>query len=299
MERAYFVATLALLAAFGQAHADLTVTVTENPSGGTNWAFSGGSGTLGTEGICCFLPGDTAENPQDFHAADDEDTSLSVLAGTDILGFTEIFVRDFRRQVPNGLAGSNGEILNGIDFQADGLSPHDDKSLSELDGLVIYADDIDLSSLKVGTYTFDSYYTGGSYYTSLGTFTLNVLAPSIPVAIDVKPGSDRNCFNINGHGVIPVAILGGEDLDVTGIDLTSLSFSGLEVRMRGNKGPLCSVEYSNADAYLDLVCHFEDDPAQWQEGTDDTATLTAVLLDGTHIEGTDSICVVPQQKHNK
>ena len=27
------------------------------------------------------------------------------------------------------------------------------------------------------------------------------------VEIDIKPGSDPNCFNNNGHGVIPVAIL--------------------------------------------------------------------------------------------
>jgi hypothetical protein len=31
------------------------------------------------------------------------------------------------------------------------------------------------------------------------------------VGIDIKPGSDPNCFNINGHGVIPVAILGSSE----------------------------------------------------------------------------------------
>ncbi|MGB5178484.1 MAG: hypothetical protein WBP44_07120 [Gammaproteobacteria bacterium] len=76
------------------------------------------------------------------------------------------------------------------------------------------------------------------------------------ILIDIKPGSDPNCFNINSHGVVPVAILGTEELDVTEIDLASLSFGGLEVRMRGNKGPLCSVDYSNDDPYLDLICHF-------------------------------------------
>ena len=118
-----------------------------------------------------------------------------------------------------------------------------------------------------------------------------LITPAL-VAIDIKPGSDPNCFNINGHGVIPVAILGDEDFDVTEIDLVSLSFGGLEVRMRGNKGPLCTLDYSNEDAYLDLVCHFEDDSSAWEIG-DGEATLTGNLIDDTPFEGTDSICVVP------
>ena len=36
-----------------------------------------------------------------------------------------------------------------------------------------------------------------------------------PVAIDIKPGSDPNCFNNDGHGVIPVAILSSTDFDAT------------------------------------------------------------------------------------
>lgn len=117
------------------------------------------------------------------------------------------------------------------------------------------------------------------------------------VEIDVKPGSDPNCFNLNGHGVIPVAILGSEDLDVYDVDTDPdatypISFNGLDVRVRGKKGPLCSVEDTNGDSYLDLVCHFEDDTSEWLGG-DDTATLTGQLLDGTRIEGSDSICIVP------
>ena len=114
----------------------------------------------------------------------------------------------------------------------------------------------------------------------------------IEVDIDIKPGSDPNCFNIDGHGVIPVAILGSSDFDVSAIDLSTLSFGGLDVRVRGNKRPLCSTEYTNEDEFLDLVCHFEDAPENWEPGSD-TATLSGELYDGTLIEGTDSICIVP------
>jgi len=116
----------------------------------------------------------------------------------------------------------------------------------------------------------------------------------LPVEIDIKPGSDPNCFNINGHGVIPVAILGSDDLEVYDIDPGTLLFSGLEVRMRGNKGPLCHVEDTNNDSFMDLVCQFDDDAENWSTGNAQ-ATITGNLFDGSPIEGTDSICVVPPE----
>ena len=124
------------------------------------------------------------------------------------------------------------------------------------------------------------------------TQTLTPVVQTLTVAIDIKPGSDPNCFNANGHGVIPVAVLGSAGFDVSNIDLNTLSFGGLAVRVRGNKGPLCSIDYSNEDAYLDLVCHFEDDASAWDPGDGD-ASLTGNLIDGTSFEGTDSICIVP------
>lgn len=131
--------------------------------------------------------------------------------------------------------------------------------------------------------------------TSLGRWGLRAhvtFREAIPVIIDIKPGSDPNCFNVNGHGVIPVAILGSDYFDVTTIDQTSLLFGGLEVRVRGNKGPLCHLEDSNVDGLLDLVCQFEDNSDYWTPGDGD-ATLTGDLYDSTEFEGTDSICVVP------
>jgi hypothetical protein len=117
---------------------------------------------------------------------------------------------------------------------------------------------------------------------------------TIDVAIDIKPGNgnDSNCFNNDGHGVITVAILGDEDFDVTLIDPSSLLFGNLSLRIRGKDRPLCSVDYANADPYLDLVCHFEDNADAWLPG-DSAATLTGKLFDGHSIEGSDSICIVP------
>lgn len=131
--------------------------------------------------------------------------------------------------------------------------------------------------------------------TATWTWTISITTSSATkeVDIDVKPGSDPNCFNANGHGVIPVGILGGETFDVLDIETSSLHFAGLEVRVRGNKGPLCNGEFVDGDGYLDLVCQFEDDASLWSPDSDSDATLEGMLSDGTEFVGTDSICIVP------
>ncbi len=123
----------------------------------------------------------------------------------------------------------------------------------------------------------------------------------IHVGIDIKPGSFPNSINKDGNGVIPVAILGSADFDVTQIDPASLSFEGAAVRIKGNGAPQCSVQdvsgdFTNPegapDGYPDLVCQFVDDTSIWAEGPG-TATLTGSLYDGTPFEGSDSVNVVP------
>lgn len=115
------------------------------------------------------------------------------------------------------------------------------------------------------------------------------------VDIDVKPGSLPNTVNINGSGLIPVAVLGSADFDVRKIDAASLSFAGLAVRIKNNGKAQCAIEDVNGDGYDDLVCHFVDDAESWAEGTC-IATLTGNLLPefgGIRIEGSDEIRVVP------
>ena len=123
----------------------------------------------------------------------------------------------------------------------------------------------------------------------------------IPINIDIKPGSYPNCININGHGLITVAILGSETFDPNQINISTLKFAGLDVRVKGNSNPQCSFEDVSGDfndpsglpdGYDDLVCHFLDNTDTWSPNNG-TATITGALLDGTPIEGTDTICIVP------
>lgn len=134
---------------------------------------------------------------------------------------------------------------------------------------------------------------------------ISFYATMIGIDIDIKPGSYPNALNSDGHGVIPVAILGSAYFNVTQIDVSTLSFAGLQLGVKGKDRPQCSVkdvsgDFSEGpegapDGYPDLVCQFVDNPDLWAPG-DSMATVTGNLLDGTPFEGSDEITIVPKQK---
>jgi hypothetical protein len=114
----------------------------------------------------------------------------------------------------------------------------------------------------------------------------------LAVTIDIKPGSDPNCFNNDGNGVIPVAILGSADLDVTKIDASTVQLEGMAVKVVGKSSRLLAhIEDVNKDGFDDLVVKIEDIDGIFSPG-ETTATLTGNLSDGPAFEGADSICIV-------
>jgi hypothetical protein len=119
----------------------------------------------------------------------------------------------------------------------------------------------------------------------------------IDVDIDIKPGSYPNCFNPDGHGVIPVAILGSPDFDVSQIDASTMSFEGAAVSIKGNDNPQCSIEDVSGDfsvslegapdGFDDLVCQFVDTFTEGWISGDGAATVTGNLYNGPPIQGSD------------
>ena len=112
----------------------------------------------------------------------------------------------------------------------------------------------------------------------------------IVVDIDIKPGSDPNCFNNDGHGVIPVAILTTASFDAATVDPFTVALNGAGLRVKGKSGNAGSLEDVDGDGDLDLVLQIQDVDGTYSQGTS-TATLTGQTFDGTPIEGTDSICI--------
>jgi hypothetical protein len=113
------------------------------------------------------------------------------------------------------------------------------------------------------------------------------------VQIDIMPGDDVSCINNDGRGLIPVAILGAADFDVTRVDVGTIAFEGLEIAARGRADRLLAhVEDVNGDGFDDLVVQIQDTDGTFAAGSG-TAVLTGKRFDGTAFGGSDAICVIP------
>ncbi len=125
---------------------------------------------------------------------------------------------------------------------------------------------------------------------SILTFFVDVVSPVINVTIDIKPGSDPNCVNAGGNGVIPVAILTTPTFNAADVDPLTVTLLGGAVRLNGKSGNAGSLQDVDSDGDLDRVIQlidFDLDPGET------TAILGGFTFGGTPIEGTDAICVVP------
>ena len=130
----------------------------------------------------------------------------------------------------------------------------------------------------------------------------SVTPEPVLVDIDIKPGSDPSSVNCKANkkgdinGVVPVAIFGTADFDVSTIDLSSLELNGVEVT---EKHTTIHIENLNDDGFDDAVLHLDkagvcdatsdDGDYPLKESAD--ATLTGSNADGD-FEGTGDIRIV-------
>ena len=116
---------------------------------------------------------------------------------------------------------------------------------------------------------------------------VSVTVVAIPVSFDVKPDDNNNKVNSKSKGVIPTAILGSADLDVTSVDVASLRFGPGNAGESHGKG---HVEDVNGDGFDDLVLHFKTQDSNLPKGNT-TACVVGTTTDGWAIEGCDSVSV--------
>lgn len=137
-----------------------------------------------------------------------------------------------------------------------------------------------------------------------------VLSQDLEVPVDVKPMSCPNPINVTSLGVLPVAILGTDELDVTTIDPASVKLAGVEPLRSSledvatpyepflNK-PLNAYACTSygPDGYLDLVLHFDMQMVVAAIGpVADRAviklTIAGSLYDATPIIGEDVVRII-------
>jgi hypothetical protein len=115
----------------------------------------------------------------------------------------------------------------------------------------------------------------------------------VPVAIDIKPGSDRNSINLGSAGVVPVAILSSPTFDAQDVNPDTLVLASARVKLirKGGKYSCRAVDV-NGDGLPDLLCHVVTAQFALQPG-DTVAVLDAVTHSGQRVRGQDSIRIVP------
>ena len=139
--------------------------------------------------------------------------------------------------------------------------------------------------------------------------------------VDIKPGSCPNPFNRKSHGVLPVALLGTAETDLTQIDVSSIRLSrvdGIGGEVAPNEGPPgphtvfedvgtpfagepCDCDSLGGDGIDDLSMKFRsDDVVEMLElnansnGDEVELKLTGTLLNGIPMTfGSDCILIVP------
>ncbi len=134
--------------------------------------------------------------------------------------------------------------------------------------------------------------------------------PSVKVSVDVKPASCPNQLNVKSKGILPVAILGSDVLNVEDIDLSSVLLEGV-APLRGSYEDVarpvldemeCACTSEGSDGYMDLTLKFRTEEivsALGQIIDDDMRILhlTGYLKDGTPIEGSDCIIIKKPGRH--
>lgn len=107
--------------------------------------------------------------------------------------------------------------------------------------------------------------------TGLTRLLINVVQDiKVEVYVDIKPSSCPNPLNLKSRGVLPIAVLGTEEFDVTTIDPMTILLSRQEIEggvtpIRWSyedvatpfEGELCGCHDLNGDGYLDLTLKFK------------------------------------------
>ncbi|HEY3363723.1 MAG TPA: hypothetical protein VGK74_01550 [Symbiobacteriaceae bacterium] len=119
-------------------------------------------------------------------------------------------------------------------------------------------------------------------------FTIEASRYTLPMIIDVHPGSWPNPINPGAKGDIPVAINGSATFDVHNLDWTTARFGPNQVE------PLRKAAFSdwNHDSYTDMILHFDTSASGFTCGMT-MATLTIAAYSGEVYQGSDPIVTPP------
>lgn len=143
-----------------------------------------------------------------------------------------------------------------------------------------------------------------TYSQSLRDIYAHRIRGTLPVSVDIRPGSCPNPLNPKSKGVLPVAILGTAEFDVASIDPQSITLSGVsplrwsleDVASPASKEAECDCAESYPDGIEDLVLKFSTPDVTGElgilwPGSTVTLSIAGTLTDGTAIRGTGCVII--------
>jgi hypothetical protein len=129
--------------------------------------------------------------------------------------------------------------------------------------------------------------------------------PSMPeLTLVIKPGGCPNPLNPKSKGVLPMALLGSDEIDIYDIDVSSIEINGVSPLRSGHEdvgGPVdepmegCECAEGDEDGVRDLTLKFSTQAivatlGSVSRGDKIELTLTGMMSDGSPFEA--SACVV-------
>jgi hypothetical protein len=208
----------------------------------------------------------------------------SDLVATDTNGFGDVFVRDLQMGTTTLVSINNAGNDSGNSGSGFPVISADGRFVAFLS----YASDLVATDTNGNSDVFVS---------SLNTY--------YSVAIDIMPRNCPNKFYINckWYKILIVSILGTDTFDVGDIDKSTVRLEGIapvRIKARDVAAPSalepCDCEALPGDTYEDLVLYFKmqdiiDALGDVNNGDEIPLTLTAILKDGTEIEGSDCVLI--------
>lgn len=110
----------------------------------------------------------------------------------------------------------------------------------------------------------------------------------VEVEIDIVPGSERNCVDINGFGYIPVALLGSDSFKVEEVNIETVALEGENIAKSKYSHKFLSWQKDiNKDGFDDLFLLFHEGDMSIK--TSERIILTGMLKNTMLFEGSDII----------
>lgn len=112
------------------------------------------------------------------------------------------------------------------------------------------------------------------------------------IAIDIMPGSPENIVRPGAWRLLPVAILGSAELEVTSINPRTIRLNGVDIMLVGKSDKsLCVEKDINDDTHKDLLCDVRSTGFKIGEG-EYAIIIKAGTYSGESLRGEDRIKIV-------